>query len=129
MSGGPGKRVGPYVRLHWVLLDEFERAGTSIEAVGIYAMAVLASARYGRDGQFTVRDVARAVTPTAARKHLVELERHGFVRQIDREAWYIVGYEVDQMTEAAWQKRRDDAAHRQRVKRALDSAKGSRDVS
>lgn len=121
-----GRRVGAYARLHWSLADEIERHGLSMLAVGVYTTALIATARYGRDGAFTVRDVSRGISTVAARKILVELEQAGIVSQVDRHTWSIVGYAEDQLTEAAWAKRREDARVRQATKRALDAARGGK---
>jgi hypothetical protein len=126
MTGGPGRRTGPYVRLHWSILDEVEKHGLSALDLGVYALALVSSSKYGRDGAFTVRDVARGISTVAARRSLVALEQAGIVSQIDRHTWSIVGYAEDQLTEAAWAKRREDARARQATKRALDAARGGK---
>ena len=126
MTRGPGHRSGPYIRTHWALLDEADALDLSALALGVLTAATLATARAGRDGIFTLREVTRGLSMQAARKCLVELEGHGYVSQIDRHTWAIVGYAEDQLTEAAWAKRREDARARQATKRALDAARGGR---
>lgn len=127
MRPGPGRRSGAYSRLHWSLLDECDATDVPPALLGVYAYALLASARHGRDGIVTVRDVARGITMTAARRALVALEERGWMRQIDRATWEIVGYASDQMTEAAWATRREEAARRKRKSRAMAEARAEID--
>lgn len=120
MSVGPGHRRGPYVRLHLTILDEIDAAGLSPASVGVLISATIASARAERDGPFFVREVARGgMSKMLARRALVELEAAGFVRQIDREAWAVVGFAHDQMTSDEWARLRTKNADRKRKSRAL----------